>query len=309
MKPNPLLKKLGLSDDDRAVIFHADDVGMCQASLAAYVDLVDFGLLSAASVMVPCPWFPATAAFCRDHPHQVDMGVHLTLTSEWQGYRWGPISTRDPESGLIDQQGYFYHTSEQAQRNGDPTAVQREIEAQVGRALEAGIDVTHIDTHMGAVAHPKFIPAYVQTALQRRIPPFLVRNIERILQEMSDRDRLAIDASSASFIAQQLLALEEQGVPALDYIEQMPLEQADDRLEQVKQVLASLPAGITYLIIHPAKDTPELRAITESWRGRVADYEAFTSKALKDFVGDSGIHVIGWRVLRDVMRSEFSKGA
>ena len=155
MRPNPLLKRLGLSDDARAVIFHADDVGMCQASLAAYVDLVDFGLISAASTMVPCSWFPATAAFCRDHPgEKVDMGVHLTLTSEWDGYRWGPISTRDPASGLMDTDGYFHPDTESAQAHGDPAAVQLEIQTQVERALAAGIDVTHIDSHMGTVFHP-----------------------------------------------------------------------------------------------------------------------------------------------------------
>ena len=98
MQPNPVLKKLGLAPDDRVLIIHADDVGMCQASLAAYADLVDLGLVSSASTMVACPWFPATAAYCREHAGEnVDMGVHTTLTSEFVGYRWGPISTRDAE--------------------------------------------------------------------------------------------------------------------------------------------------------------------------------------------------------------------
>ena len=307
MQPNPILKKLGFNDDDRLVIIHADDIGMSQASLAAYADLVEVGLVSAASVMVPCPWFPATAAFCREHPYaNVDMGVHITLTSEYAGCRWGPISTCDSASGLVDEQGYFFHTSEQVQRTGDPIAVHREIEAQVQRALEADIDVTHIDTHMGAVAHVKFAPAYIQTALQHRLPPFLVRTIETVLREMAARNMQGPDTASISWIAQQLHALEAQGMPVLDAIRQMPLNQSEDRPQQVKQTLAVLPAGITYLIIHPAKDTPELRATTEDWRGRVADYETFTSKALKDYVKDSGIHIIGWRVLRDLMRSEYT---
>ena len=108
MAPNPVLKKLGLSDEARVVIFHADDIGMCQASLAAYADLVGVGLISAASTMVPCPWFPATAAFCRANPDRVDMGVHITLTSEWADYRWGPTSTCDPTSGLLDADGYMH---------------------------------------------------------------------------------------------------------------------------------------------------------------------------------------------------------
>ena len=299
MPPNPVLKRLGLADDDRAVIFHGDDIGVCQASLAAYTDLVEFGLLSAASTMVPCPWFPATAAFCREHTGgKVDMGVHVTLTSEYTGYRWGPVSTCDPSSGLMDADGYFYTQTEAVQAHANPGAVRREIQAQVERALDAGIDVTHIDTHMGTVIHPQFAPAYIQAALQHRIPPFLLRKDEAGLRE------LGLDAETAALFARQLQAFEAQGLPLLDDFRMMPLEHPDNRLEQVKQALATLPAGITYLVVHPAKDTPELRAITSDWRGRVADYQAFSSEALQAYVKDSGIRVIGWRVLRDLMPVE-----
>jgi predicted glycoside hydrolase/deacetylase ChbG (UPF0249 family) len=297
VQPNLLLKKLGLADDDRAVILHADDVGMCHASLAAYADLVEFGLISSASTMVPCPWFPATAAFCCSQPaDRIDMGVHLTLTSEWAGYRWGPISSRDPASGMIDAAGYF-HTSEKAvQEDGDPAAVQHEIQAQVERALGAGIDVTHVDTHMGSILHPKFLDAYLQLALEHRIPPLLLRLDETGLREMG------IEGEAAALFARLLQVLEAQGLPLLDNFYMMPLDQPEDRVEQVKRVLEGLPAGITYLIVHPAQDTPELRAIAPDWRCRVADYQAFTSEALQAFVQKSGIHVLGWRAVRAIMQ-------
>ncbi len=101
MNPNPVLAKLGLAQTDRAVLIHADDIGMCQASLAAMPGLMDLGLVSCASVMVTCPWFSAAARFAIDNPG-VDLGVHLTLTCEWQTYRWAPISTVSMDSGLID---------------------------------------------------------------------------------------------------------------------------------------------------------------------------------------------------------------
>jgi predicted glycoside hydrolase/deacetylase ChbG (UPF0249 family) len=297
MRPNPVLKKIGFANDDRLVIIHADDVGMCRASLAAYADLVDFGLLSAASVMVPCPWFPAVAAFCRNHPSdKVDMGVHLTLTSEFQSYRWGPISTHDPSSGLIDRDGYFYAESQSVGVNARPDAVQREIEAQVERALAAGIDVTHVDTHMGSVVHPQFLPAYVQVAMQHRVPPFLLRKDEAGLQEVG------VDAETAALFVGQLEALEAHGLSLLDDLQMLPLEEPRQRLDQVEQVLTALTPGITYLIIHPAQDTPELRAIAPDWRGRVADYETFSSEATRALFRDFGVHVIGWRDLRALFR-------
>jgi predicted glycoside hydrolase/deacetylase ChbG (UPF0249 family) len=295
MLPNPVLQKLGFSQDDRVAIIHADDVGMCQASVPAFFDLVEFGLVSCGAVMVPCPWFPMVAERCREQPG-VDLGVHLTLTSEWDTYRWGPISTRDLESGLVDDEGYFYRSSEAAQVHGDPGAVQVEMQAQVDRALAAGIDVTHVDTHMGAVAHPKFVSVYIQIALQYRLPPMIPR-----LDEAGWRE-VGFDAEMATFAAQFVRELE--GLPLLDHLTGLPLEEdPGDRIALAKMEIDALPAGISHLLFHPAQDSPELRAITPRWRSRVADYEAFSSEELRRYIRDAGVHVIGYRSLRDLMRS------
>ena len=135
MKPKNFLKQLGFDKNDRVVIIHADDVGMCQASVTAFADLADFGLVSSGSVMVPCPWFLEVAAYCKLHP-EADMGVHLTLTSEWSTYRWGPISTCDPSTGLLDGEGYFHHRVHQVHQHASPYAVQLELVAQLRRAQE-----------------------------------------------------------------------------------------------------------------------------------------------------------------------------
>jgi predicted glycoside hydrolase/deacetylase ChbG (UPF0249 family) len=297
MDPNPVLRKLGFADDDRVVIIHTDDIGMCQATMSAFADLVDFGLISSGAVMVPCPWFPHVAAYCRQHP-RVDLGVHLTLTSEWDAYRWGPISTRDPASGLMDEEGYFHHRSEQVQEHGDAAAVQLELQMQVDRAVAAGIDVTHADSHMGAVAQLEFIPAYVQLAIQHRLPAMILR-----LDEMGWRE-VGLDQETAAFATQLVQQLEAQGLPLLDHLVGLPLDRPEDRVALAKQAFDGLPPGLTHFIIHPAQDTPELRAIAPDWPSRVADYEAFTSKELRDTVGDSGVQVIGYRALRELMRSD-----
>jgi len=298
MQPNPILKKLGFAKNDRVVIIHVDDVGMCQATLPAFADLIDFGLVSSGAVMVPCPWFPQTAAYCRQHP-EADLGVHLTLNSEWSSYRWGPISTRDPASGLIDEEGYLHHAQEAVQQRAAPTAVQAEIEAQVARALSGGIDVTHVDTHMGTVAHPKFMPGYVQLAHQHHLP-FLMLRLDK-----AGWRRVGLDDETAAFATQLVIQLEEQGVPMLDHLSQeLPLDRHRDRVEVAKRALDSLAPGLTHFILHPARDTPELRAITSDWRARVADYQAFTSAELRDYLKNSDIHVIGYRALRDLMRAE-----
>ena len=292
--PNPVLKKLGFADDDRLVIIHTDDIGMSQASVAAFSDLAEVGIISCGAVMVPCPWFLETAAYCRTHPG-VDMGVHLTLTGGSDTYRWGPISTRDPASGMVDEQGFFYRSSEDAQEHGDPQAVQVELAAQVNRALQAGIPVSHIDTHMGTVAHPKFMMAYIQLALENHIPAMIFRMDEEEWRASG------LDSETARMASRAVNQLEDMGVPLLDGMTSLPLDKPDNKMEQARQAFARLPSGITHFIIHPAKDTPELRAISKNWRARVADFQTFATPELAAYLKEKGIHVIGYQHLKGLL--------
>lgn len=296
MQPNPALKKLGFAANDRVVIIHADDIGMCQASLSAYADLVDFGLLSSASTMIPCPWFPATAAYYREHPH-VDMGVHTTLTCEWDHYRWGPISTADPASGMTDSEGYFWRSTREIHDQGQPEAVRVELNAQVQRAIDSGIDPTHIDTHMGAIAHAKYIAHYTALNTAFQTPTLMLRWDAETYKHVRHTDD-----ETAQRAEQQTRELEAQGIPLIDHMSGMPLD-GEKSLELAKQRFAALKPGITHFVIHPSKDTPELRAIAPDWQARVADYEWFRTEALRDFIHAQGIQVIGYRPLRDLMRN------
>ena len=156
MAPNPALTGPGLTATDRAIILHADDLGMCHAANVAFARLTEAGLVLSGSVMVPCPWFPELAAWGRAHP-EADIGVYLTLTSEHSCYRWGPVSTRDAGSGLLDADGYLPRTVEALHASMSVEAAVAELRSQIERALAAGLDVTHLDTHMAAVVHPALI--------------------------------------------------------------------------------------------------------------------------------------------------------
>jgi predicted glycoside hydrolase/deacetylase ChbG (UPF0249 family) len=283
---NPFLRVLGFSRTDRVVVINADDVGMCQATLPAFFDLVDAGLVSAGSMMVPCPWFREAAGFCRHHP-SVDIGVHLTLTSEWDGYRWGPLSTRDPASGLIDAEGYFYR-NQSMWNNPDPRVIRAEMRAQVTCAKQTGVDLTHLNCHMFAMLDTRLIDEYVGLGFDERLPVLMVRQPQWV------------DILSEQAIG----AWEARGMPVFDHLREMYLNKpAGGRLGQAMEVFDKLPPGLTYFMIHPAKDTPELRAIGDDSQQRAADYETFMSAELRDHVRKSGIQVIGWRRLRDAMRS------
>jgi predicted glycoside hydrolase/deacetylase ChbG (UPF0249 family) len=286
MGHNPFLKKLGFSARDRVIVINADDIGMCQATLPAFFNLLDSGLVSSGSMMVPCPWFPEAASVCRNRP-SVDIGVHLTLTSEWSSYRWGPISTHDRASGLIDAEGYFYRNQSLWERP-DPQVIRAEMRAQVNRAQKAGLDLTHLNCHMFATLDTRLVGQYVGLGFDERLPVLMVRQPQwvEILSEQAIKE------------------WEEQGLPVFDHLRELYLNKpAEGRLRQAIEVFETLPPGLTYLMIHPAQDTPELRAITDDWQQRVADYETFRSAELHDYVRKSGVQVIGWRALRDAMRA------
>jgi predicted glycoside hydrolase/deacetylase ChbG (UPF0249 family) len=299
---NPALRRLGFSDKDRVVILHADDVGMCQATLPALDDLVQAGLLSSASTMVPCPWFPQVAAFCQTHPG-VDMGVHLTTTCEYTGYRWGPLTTRDPASGLMEGDGCFHRTAAAAGESGRPAAVRQEMQAQLDRARAAGVDVTHVDSHMLTAWHPKALPAYVELARGARLPLFLLRPVPEVWQRLSHDGWTLAGEETAALGLRIGSELEAEGWPLVDHVFMMPLDRPDDRVALAKQVLDALPPGITHFVLHPAVDSPELRAITPDWPSRVADYRAFTSSEWRSHVRHSGLQVMGYRALRDLLRA------
>ena len=296
MKPNPFLKKLGFTDNDRAIIIHTDDIGMCHASVQAFKDLWAFGTITSGAVMVPCPWFPAVAQMCKENP-AIDMGVHATLNAEWESYRWGPVSTREAGSGLMDADGYFHQWHPGVYQNAQPEAVEKEVNAQIEKALAAGIDVTHVDSHMVTIMSPLFIQSYIQAAGNRLLPNMLPRLDAQGINLMgaSEEDNIKY----APIMAQ----LESMGVPMVDGILGMPLEHGDDHIGFAKKLFGELPIGITHFILHPSIDTQELRAIAPDWQARVANYNAFMSDELKKFIEGEDIKLIGYREIRDALRS------
>jgi len=296
MSIKPLMEKLGFSNNDRAVIIHTDAIGMCHASMQAFKDLWQFGTITSGAVMVPCAWFPAVAQMCRENS-EMDMGVHATLNAEWDVYRWSPLSTLDKASGLLDADGYFHQWHQAVYDNAKVEAVNLEVNIQIERALAAGIDVTHVDSHMGTIMSPLFIQSYIRAAASRRLPNMLPRTNAEGIQMMGVTEE---ELRMYEPIMQQL---ESMGVPMLEGIIGMPLEHDQDHLGLAKKLLSELPTGITHFILHPSIDTPELRAICPDWQARVANYNAFMSDDLKQFIEQEDIKLIGYRQIRDAMRN------
>jgi predicted glycoside hydrolase/deacetylase ChbG (UPF0249 family) len=162
-----LAKTLGLT---RALILHVDDLAMCHGANRAFLDLARAGFVTCGSVMVPCPWFPHMAQLARENP-ELDIGVHLTLTAEFDRFRWRPM-TGTADNGMCDAEGFMWRRVADT-RGADVVAVERELRAQIDAALDAGIDVTHLDAHMGTVWLPEFVEIYERLGADYRLPVFL----------------------------------------------------------------------------------------------------------------------------------------
>lgn len=300
MKPNPLLERLGFGPDARLVIFHADDVGMCHGSNKAFIDLFDAGIVRCGSVMAACPWAHEILSIARERP-ELDLGVHLTLTSEWSRYRWGPVSTRDSASGLIDETGCFWPRTAMLAASLNPDAAVAELRAQVELVRNAGVEFTHIDTHMGAALLPELFPAYLQLGLAYAAPLLALRSFD-------DYTRfLAPPGLDEAQWAQQAALLEERGVPLLDAFRITPGYHAGDaeggRAELYEALLRNLPAGVTYFSLHPNApgDIETIDPERSFWR--TFEYQYFQSNRLRNFLEQEEIVPIGYREIQAVMRS------
>ena len=286
---NRFLRRLGFGPTDRVVVIHADDVGMCQATIPAAREVLTQGVVSSASIMVPCPWFPAAAALARALP-KADFGVHLTLTSEWSSYRWRPITS---DATLRDAEGYLPRL--RWLLKADAPAVVAEARAQIDQAIRAGVDVTHLDAHMLTMIDPRYVEGLARLGREYAVPVLLVR---------TGWQQHNFDADACRTASRTAAAWEGDGCPLFDVLDIMGLEApADERIELMAAKIAALPrGGLSMLLLHPAADTPELRAIAPDWAARVADYEASCSQTLRDRLLRDGTSVIGYRLLRDEMR-------
>src|SRR5262244_2307136 len=170
-----LAERLGYPRDAKLIIVHGDDLGMAHSVDAATIKAFETGLVNSGSIMVPCPWLSEIAAYARANP-QADLGLHLTLTSEWTNLRWGPVSPKDRVSSLLDKDGYFYLTESDAAAHADPKQVEMELMAQIEKARALGIQPTHLDSHMGTLYQSKeLFQVLMRVARSQKLPVRVAR--------------------------------------------------------------------------------------------------------------------------------------
>ncbi len=275
-------ERLGYPADAKLLIVHADDLGLGHSVDVASFSALEKKAISCGSIMVPCPWFTEVASYVKSHP-EVDLGLHLTLTSEWKSYRWGPLASRRDVAGLIDPAGYLWPQVAPVVKNATPQEVETEIRAQIERALKAGIRPTHLDSHMGPLFSPAFFPVYVKLAREYNIPFFAVR--------MQGAPPAMASLMKDTDIVPDNFVMAGEGV------------RPERWMEYYVGVVRSLKPGLTEMIVHLGKDDAELQAITEdhsafgsAWRQR--DYDVMTSSEFSRALKENNVILTGWKEIQ-----------
>lgn len=297
-------EKLGYPKGKKIVILHIDDVGMSFDSNKGTIDALTKGVANSCSVMMPCPWVPAFVHFLKRHP-ETDAGLHLTLTSEWQDYRWEPLSGPAKVPGLTDREGAMWPSVQEVATHASGDEVELEIRAQIERALKMGFTPTHLDSHMGTLfATPDFLQRYLKVGIEYKIPVMFPGGHSTLISKQT-----SINMEQLRTVGKMLW---NAGLPVLDDLHNdsygwalppaMKPTNTNIQNEKTKyyiNALNSLKPGITMVIMHCTAPTEVFQYISNSGLTRKGDLLAMLSPELKKYILKQGIILTTWRELME----------
>jgi hypothetical protein len=316
---------LGWKPGDRVVIIHVDDAGMSHDSNVGVEKSLDAGLATSFSVMMPTPWVPEIVHYIAAHP-TIDAGLHLTLNAEWKEYRWAPVAGPTIVPGLVDPEGALWATTEEAVQHATPDEVEKEVRAQLARALRMGFHPTHLDSHMGTVlATPAFAERYIKIGAENHIPIMFPGGHDTLLAEQFRNEAVAQLKDSGKWkegmtVPQNPMLTQARtmgqtiwnmGLPVLDdlynvsYYWKLPAgtPPTDVNLRKMKingytAVFHRLKPGVTQIIIHATDTSSTFHLISDSGPTRRGDFLAITSPELREAARREGLILTTWRELQ-----------
>jgi predicted glycoside hydrolase/deacetylase ChbG (UPF0249 family) len=286
-------ERLGYAADARVLILNADDFGMCHDQNEGVIRGLQEGLFTSSTILVTCPWFEEAAEFARNYP-AADLGVHLTLTAEWDRYKWGPVLGRDTVPSLVDARGYLRQTVAQVYEDARLDEAEAELRAQIEKAFAAGIDATHLDSHMGTLQlRTDYHEIYARLADEYRLP---IR--------LASRRRIGTEGMGAI-----LDQLDAAGVVTPDHLVFYGPSSVAETESYWTNLIRTLKPGLTEILCHPALARYELKSCARDALQREADFHYFTSDKTRQLIKDECVEMVGFRELRDLMRGVSSSGS
>jgi len=282
-----LAEKLGYAADAKLLIVHADDIGLAQSVNDATNEAFASGGITSGSIMVPCPWFIDFAEYYKSHP-DLDVGIHITLTSEWDFYKFGGILPSTEIPSLLDENGYFYPTTEEVGLHADPMEAEKEIRAQIDRALDYGIKPTHLDTHMGSVlAKPELVEIYMKLGKEYDLPVFAPR---MMLMTMPEETR--------EMVKNEFILVDGFFMLNVDGPEASWEDEYEKMIERIKP-------GLNVIIVHLAHDNAEMQAVAvnhpafgATWREKDLDY--VQSQTFHNLIKTNEIQLVTWKEIGEL---------
>jgi chitin disaccharide deacetylase len=273
-----LVERLGYAPDARLVILNCDDLGSSHAANLAALEAVERGVATSATLMVPCPWALEGARLFAGK----DVGVHLTLTAEYPGYRWRSLTGA---ASLHDDEGFLPHTAAEVWANARLDDIREECRAQIDQALDWGVDVTHLDSHMGVnQLEPRCYELYLELASEYRLP---LRMAGKAVDGMLGFPmRAPADARR------------------IVYPDDFTFQWKASTAEALKQHVPAMAPGVTEFLIHPVLDGPELRGYDlDAAQVRVDDHACAMDPEIAALFEAEKIELISFRPLRELQRA------
>lgn len=282
-------EKLGFPAGKKIILLHCDDAGMCGEANKAVIHYFTTGEVNSAAVMVPCPHAMNLVEWAKSQ-ESPDIGIHLTLTSEWKTYRWGPVSPADKVRGLTDSEGMMWHDVPDVVTHATAEEVETEVRAQIDKVINSGFRPTHIDTHMGTLyGSTAYLKVFLKTAIEYNLP---ANAIDLSVPAVADKFR----KEGYPITEEVIEILNQYPLPKLDNFDSVPWGSSwEEKKLNFFKLVESLEPGLTEIIFHPSVETDNLKTITNSWQQRVWEASLFSDPEVKKYLSDNGIIITTWR--------------
>ena len=281
-----LAEKLGYSKGDKLLIIHADDIGLSNSVNQASFKALKNGYVNSGSIMMPCDYISEVGEFAIENP-SIDLGLHLTVTSEWKNYKWNGVLQPIDTPSLINKKGELFKNIKKFVLNAEPLELKNELQAQIDLSKSIGINPTHIDSHEGALFYDQdLFKVYLEIGEKNKLPVFVPKMVAVHFDKNFPKPENVVVIENF-YMARKGIEHHEWETVYLD-------------------ILNNLNPGLSQLIVHLGYDDDEMKSIAvdhpdfgSKWRN--LDYDIVSSDKFINALKNNKIKLITWKEIQNII--------